>query len=227
MKKRIAVALVALVMIVGCVVGGTLAWLVDDTDAVVNTFTYGDINIDLWEHPINADGLTLNTSAAVVKSEDDFKMIPGGTIQKDPTVEVKPGSEACWIFVEVEESANFDDFMTYAIDGGWTLYGETTAGGIVTDNTTADKYVIYRAQTATIGATASVEHSVLSNDQVLVKGSVTKEMFNAFDDNKDGILSEEEKKDLPTLTFTACAVQSANITLAEAYTNASNAFNSK
>ena len=84
MKKKTLALVLALTLLVAGVVGGTLAWLTDQTAEVKNTFTVGDINI----------GLTETTA--------DYKMIPGNTIAKDPTVTVKANSEACWLFVKVE-----------------------------------------------------------------------------------------------------------------------------
>ena len=49
MKKKSLALVLALAMIVVCVVGGTLAWLTDKTAPVTNTFTYGDIGIELTE----------------------------------------------------------------------------------------------------------------------------------------------------------------------------------
>ena len=195
MKKKAIVAVVALVLVLCCAMGGTLAWLVAKTDPVVNTFTYGDINIDLSE----SDDL-------------DLKMIPGNSIKKDPVVTVKKGSEACWLFVEVKESENFDAFMTYAIAEGWTLYNTTTSGSnIQTNNTTADTYVIYREVAKT---TRDELFYVLAgkegyqNGYVTVNDTVTKKMFAA--------LTEATR---PTLTFTAYAVQSDNVTtVADAWT---------
>lgn len=186
MKKKAIVTVVALVLVLCCAMGGTLAWLVAKTDPVVNTFTYGDINIGLSE----SDDL-------------DLKMIPGNSIKKDPVVTVKKGSEACWLFVEVKESENFDDFMTYAIAEGWTLYNTTTSGSnIKTDNTADDTYVIYREVDAT---TADTDFAVLANNSVSVKETVTKDNLNALDAN--GV------SNYPTLTFTAYAVQrDSNIT---------------
>lgn len=103
MKKKSLALVLALAMIVVCVVGGTLAWLIDKTDPVTNTFTYGDINIKLAE--------TTGTS---------YKMIPGYTIAKDPKVTVLADSEDCYLFVKVEKSSNFDTFMTCTIATGWT-----------------------------------------------------------------------------------------------------------
>ena len=90
MKKKTLALVLALTLLVAGVVGGTLAWLTDQTAEVKNTFTVGDINI----------GLTETT--------------------KDPTVTVKANSEACWLFVKVTESENLDTFITYAIAEGWT-----------------------------------------------------------------------------------------------------------
>ena len=181
MKKKAIVAVVALVLVLCCAMGGTLAWLVDSTTEVKNTFTYGDINIGLSE----SDDL-------------DLKMIPGNSIKKDPVVTVKKGSEACWLFVEVKESENFDDFMTYAIAEGWTLYNTTTSGSnIKTDNTTDDTYVIYREVDATTAKTGT-SYQVLKGNTVTVLDSVEKSDMEAI---KNGTTAK------PTLTFTAYAVQ--------------------
>lgn len=178
MKKKAIVAVVALVLVLCCAMGGTLAWLVAKTDPVVNTFTYGDINIDLSE----SDDL-------------DLKMIPGNSIKKDPVVTVKKGSEACWLFVEVKESENFDDFMTYAIADGWTALDANTG-------------VYYREVTA---SDKDQEFNVLKDNTVTVKNTVTKQMLNALDKNEDGSDKTENEKTYPTLTFTAYAVQKDNV----------------
>ena len=208
MKKKITVAVVALALVLCFAIGGTLAWLKAETKSVVNTFTYGDINIGLSETTGN-----------------EYKMIPGNSIKKDPVVTVKEGSEACWLFVEVKESENFDAFMTYAIAEGWTLYNTATSGSnIKTDNTTADTYVIYREVVKT---TKDELFYVLAgkegyqNGYVTVNDEVTKDMLNALDKNADGTAKTEET--YPTLTFTAYAVQKDNLTLEQAYKQAFNA----
>lgn len=101
MKKKTLALVLALTLLVAGVVGGTLAWLTDRTAEVKNTFTVGDINIDLTE------------------TNRDYKMVPGNKLDKDPTVTVKANSEACWLFVKVTESENLDTFITYAIAEGW------------------------------------------------------------------------------------------------------------
>lgn len=109
MKKKIFIPIIALALVCCCVIGGTIAWLTDKTDAVTNTFTVGNISIVLTE----------STGTA-------YKIVPGCTIAKDPTATVKAGSEDCYLFVKVEKSANFDTFMTAAIADDWkVLSGET------------------------------------------------------------------------------------------------------
>lgn len=103
-SSRAFVVLLALVLILGVAAGSTVAWLVASTDSVVNTFTYGDINIDLSE-----------------TTGKNYKIIPGVDIAKDPKVTVKAGSEACWLFVKVEKEGNFvNGKVTYEIADGWT-----------------------------------------------------------------------------------------------------------
>ena len=102
MKKRTLIILVALVAVFGMAVGGTIAWLTDQTEPITNTFTVGNINIELKE------------------TATEFKMVPGVTIVKDPKITVKSGSEACYLFVKVEKSANLDDSSTIQ----WQLVGQ-------------------------------------------------------------------------------------------------------
>ena len=194
MKKKAIIAVVALVLVLCCAMGGTLAWLVDSTTEVKNTFTYGDINISLWEHKLNDDGLTLSTDVFTGAEQTGFKMIPGNKIKKDPTVTVKADSEASWLFVKIVESDNFDDFMTYGVASGWTQLTVDAEGNAITD-------LIYHREVA--ATTADTDFAVLANDSVSVKDTVTKDML------KDGVFVA------PTLSFTAYAVQrDANITTA-------------
>ena len=177
-KKGVSGKVFALVLaaalVLGAGIGGTLAWLTDKTDSITNTFTVGDINIELTETTGGTD--------------KQFKMVPGNQIEKDPKVTVKAGSEACWLFVKIEKSTNFDTFLTYSVAEGWTKFDG------VTDT------VYYREVDA---ATADTSFSVLANNQVSVKENVTKAQMNAL-----------MPATYPTLTFTAYAVQKDNVNTA-------------
>lgn len=111
-NRRIAMT-VALVLVVALAsIGGTIAWLTATTASVTNTFTVGNIDITLDE------------------TTTDYKMVPGNTIAKDPKVTVKAGSEACWLFVKIEESANLDNYISYDVAEGWTKLNTTPADTI-------------------------------------------------------------------------------------------------
>ena len=166
---RLLVMILALTLIVGGIVGGSVAWLTAQTDPVTNTFTVGDINITLAE-----------------SNNLDLKMVPGKTITKDPKVTVLKDSEACWLFVKVEKSANFDDFMTYTMVSEWQqLYV----------NSVAVPGVYYREVSAA-DAKTGVEYGIIADNHVSVKDTVTKADMNAL-----------TPATYPTLTFTANAVQ--------------------
>ena len=160
-------------LIVCATVAGTLAWLTDTTDPVVNTFTVGDINITLTE-----------------SKNLDLKMVPGQPIEKDPKVTVKAGSEACWLFVKVDKSVNFDGFMTFEMADGWIALSGYAG-------------VYYRNVDAT---NADTGFDVLKDKKVMVLETVTKTKLEGVK-KADGTPNENA----PTLTFTAYAVQKDGI----------------
>ena len=102
--KRITVAralllsLCAVLLVMGSV-WGTVAFL-KTSDSVKNTFTVGKVAITLDEAQVNEYGLRVEGAARV--KENTYKLIPGHTYTKDPTVHFAPGSEASWLFVKVE-----------------------------------------------------------------------------------------------------------------------------
>lgn len=210
--------IVAIAVVVTALIGGTVAWIMTETKPVVNTFTYGDINIDLDE-----------TDATWNDQEDqfekEFEMIPGNDLVKDPTVTVKADSEACWLFVKLDKAGgdvtladgtvcDFDSYLEYTMADGWTQLKDGQGNDIVG--------VFYR-EVAEIPAIADggqdLKLGVIADNKVKVKQTVTKEMFNALD-----VPGGENK--IPTLTITAYAVQKDNIdTALEAWTYADAEFN--
>lgn len=162
MKKKSLALLLAIALVVVGAVAGTVAWLTDKTPSVTNTFTTSDINIELKE------------------TKNNFQMIPGWNIEKDPKVTVKAGSEACYLFVKLEKSENFNQYMTYDMADGWEALPEAPG-------------VFYRKVAA---ATADTTFAVLKDNQVSVKGEVTKAQMNALTADT-----------YPTLTVTAYASQ--------------------
>lgn len=139
-SSRAFIALLALVLVIGCVAGGTVAWLVAKTDTVVNTFTYGNINITLAE--------TTGTN---------YKVIPGTVIEKDPKVTIKAGSEACYLFVKVEKVGTFTG-ISYEIADGWTELESGVYYRLV-DAVTADtSFEVIKGNEITVSETLTKEN---------------------------------------------------------------------
>ena len=128
--KRIAVLLLAVMLLIGCTIGGTLAWLSATTTEVTNTFTIGNITIDLKEHKLGTDGTLTNEEVV----ENSYKIVPGGKQPKDPFVTVEAGSEKCYVYVLVTNTVMVDEtivatpniesekWSVVKADGGKTLY---------------------------------------------------------------------------------------------------------
>ena len=194
MKKKIAL-LMAMVMLFGMTVAGTLAWLQAETDPVVNTFTVGNINITLDEADVDdtdEDGNVTERDKA-----NEYKMIPGQTYTKDPIVTVKADSEDCYLFVKVIELNNtLPDTTDKVIE--WTML-ET---GWTYDATND----VYHRNVA-LSDTDTPFH-LITGDTIKISESLTKDILEA-----NGFVA-------PTLTFKACAVQSANVGYSDAVSQA-------
>jgi len=199
-NTKVAALLLVLVLVLGVCVGGTVAWLIAIPDPAVNTFTYGDINIGLTETDTQLDDDdNPNTN--------EYKMMPGEEITKDPVITVKAESEEMWLFVKLDKSDNFDTFMEYTMEAGWAALDGVDG-------------VYYRHITAEEVADADQALHVIKDDMITVKQSVTKDMLNALDSGTTA--------NYPTLTVSAYAVQYSGFeaaTPAEANAAALNAWN--
>lgn len=191
--KKIVAALLAVVLLIGIGVGGTLAWLMDTTDPVVNTFSPAGINITLTE-TFNTD--TDNNSVADAWVNE---MVPGATYAKDPVVAVD-GTVTdvdVYLFVRFLEENNAATYLNYTsmltkAGSGWTLVPGTTD-------------VWYRE----VKVTDSVKSwNLLENNTISVNSTaVTKENMEAASTAK--------------LTYEAYAIQTLGFdTVAEAWTAA-------
>lgn len=114
---KIVVLMLAMMLVFGCAMGGTLAYLLDVSNEVTNTFTIGNVEITLAE--------TTGT---------DYKITPGATVDKDPTITVKHPSEKCYVYVLVDNTVALNgtvvatpnisttDWTSIATNGTKTLY---------------------------------------------------------------------------------------------------------
>ena len=162
-KKFIAIlsvfVMLALTMVVGCAVDGTVAWLVSESESSVSTFTLGDINIKLTEAEAESQPL---------------KIIPGVEIRRSLKVTVEPNSEACWLFVKVE-GTNWSHFP----DANGTAKVSYSVAGGTNDWKALDNYPgVYYREVSAENAKTGVEYDV--NCNVTVSQMLTKAEVNSI-----------------------------------------------
>lgn len=187
--KKVAAVMLAVVMLVGCSIGATLAYLKMKTAPIVNTFTSSDISITLTESPV--DGGSANANS--------YKMVPGDTITKDPVVTVEAGSEACWLFVKLDKSGNYGTYLN-----DYVMASVTTGEKQWKWQPVTDEAGVYYIKVSEADAKTGIAYQVLAGNSLSVKTSVTK---------ADMALIKSSGQ--PTLTITAYAVQQLGFGTAE------------
>ena len=90
-------------LLVSATVMGTLASLTANTGMVNNTFTVGKVEIDLTETKVDVYGKVDTTATSRVKT-NDYKLVANHLYTKDPRVEVKSGSENCYLFIKINNT---------------------------------------------------------------------------------------------------------------------------
>ena len=130
-RKVLIIALCA-VLLVSISVMGTMAYLTSQ-DSVKNTFTVGNVKITLDELDVDKDSNTEDNvqygegeNATIRDRANAYKLLPGQTYTKDPIIHVDADSEACYLFVKVENGikaieAAGDTVASQMLDKGWKL----------------------------------------------------------------------------------------------------------
>ena len=188
MKKKTLALLLALVLVFGAAVGGTIAYLTDKTASITNTFTVGDIG-----------DLTLTETTG-----DSYTIIPGANISKNPVVAYEPDTNndvAVYVFVKgtapdwtvatdnksySKKTISADPALSFTIDNSWTYL---TKDG--------NDYIYY----ASVNAATDFSASVISGNSITVSAD---------------IVDSEIETLAGTLTFAAYAIQQSGFDTAAA-----------
>lgn len=142
--KKVLLLTVAALLMVGGVIGGTVAYFTD-TEKVDNYFTVGDVDIS-----VNEEGAEENEDGSYTQTYED--VIPEAVYPKAPTMTVEAGSMESYVRMIVTvkfENAVEDEILGDKIDGiflgkndeKWILNGKSVAD----DNTS----VVYEYRYAT------------------------------------------------------------------------------
>lgn len=97
-KSKALLLTLCAVLLVAASVLGTMAYLTSSAE-VKNTFTVGKVEIKLDEAKVNADGIPVEGADRV--TANSYKLMPGTTYTKDPTVTVLKGSEDSYVRMKV------------------------------------------------------------------------------------------------------------------------------
>lgn len=186
-SKAILLVLCAVLLVVGSVMG-TMAYLTYKTNTVQNTFTVGNVNLGgtttgangetivqegLDEAKVDEYGVPDSSGARVLSNE--YKLIPGHTYTKDPTIHVGAESEACWLFVSVSNGIE-------AIEGGNTIAAQMEANGW--KQLAGDVYYYTdKVETTTVGK------DIVVFSEFTIKEDVTIDQLQAYKDAKVTVIA--------------------------------------
>lgn len=148
---KIAALIAAIVLVIGCTAGGTVAWLVSKPAPITNVFTVGNINATLTE------------------TKTAFKIVPGVDIDKDPVATVKANSEDCYLFMQLTEE-NWPAFteateagttrkVEYKIADGWTKLKDGVYYREVTKKDTDQPFDVLKDNKVTVSNTLTKENA--------------------------------------------------------------------
>lgn len=185
-SMKVVGLLLAICLLIGCVAGGTIAYLIAAPKTVTNTFVAGEIGeLSLTEEDgKNTTGIT------------NIKVIPGVDITKDPKVSFSGHNVDAYVFLKVEadgwnvnSDANYfsqyfldsEGYLEWYLAEGWEYYGEVENAQIYCRKVSANEKLD--------------NVSVIKDDKITVSSKITKENLKDYT--------------LPDLTFTAYAIQAS------------------
>lgn len=139
-KKKILLGIVALMLVCTLSVAGTLAYLTsqaNDGEGVTNTFVAaggGELveTFELKEHALNqnADGTYTLDNAKFATEGNEYQVLPGIELPKDPTVMITGKTEApAYLYIEIVGTLD-EAIFEWSVDANWTkLDGVTGPNG--------------------------------------------------------------------------------------------------
>ena len=176
-KSKALLLTLCAVLLVAASMLGTMAYLTS-TASVENTFTVGSVAITLDETDVDNSTADANRDQA-----NSYKLMPGHTYTKDPTIHVAAASEDCYLFVKVANEIT-------AIEGETTVAAQMTAKGWVAVDGVTGVYVYTQSNAPAVVAGGS---NVTVFDNFTISGTVDNATLATYN-NK-------------TITVTAYAIQ--------------------
>lgn len=191
--KKAALLLCSAVLLVCISIGATVAYLTSK-DTVVNTFTVGNVAITMDETKVDENGTPIQGVDPV--QANTYKLMPGHTYTKDPTIHVSDTSEEAYLGVKVvfENSAEADEKLSLNmlsifsgfIAENWTIQEKTQEDNDV-------YYLLTRKNTVTKNDNIKLFDYVvitdeMTNEQIAYLNNIRMEI-TAYAVQKDGFSS--------------------------------------
>lgn len=182
MKTRTKALLLAMcaVLLVVTTVMATLAFLTSQTEVVKNTFTVGNVKITLDEAKVDEYGVEVAGADRVLTNE--YKLMPGHTYVKDPTVHVAADSENSYIrmlvtitdladvkaVLGVDATTNY--FLPQYFVEGWDASKWVSTKVVVEENNTATYEFRYYTTVSTVDAAAKDLEALFTH--IVIPGTI-------------------------------------------------------
>lgn len=206
-KKKVAL-LMALVLVLGASIGGTLAWLQTKTATVTNTFVVGDIGtLTLTETDKSNISVTEGSDPA---KHTDFVVVPGVKITKDPAVTYianettgdKDNDVPVYVFVKIAPASK-----NWAVTGNTSYAYNIPATGDVAKCDNALTFTVDTATWTPLSGEEGVFYKEMAADQDLSdKAVITGDTINVSTE-----ITKEQLRSLTAadmdLVFSAYAIQ--------------------
>lgn len=213
MKKKILAVSLIVSLVAIAALGATLAYFTD-TSTVDNTFTLGNIDIELEEIVANVGG----QAQTITEEQEGFAyntLVPGDSVRKEPYIKNVGNNDAYVMMVlELSDFADFDaaKIGKFAIDG--VNFGGDLTGTTLPGNT---KWYLVEDETATEGE-KTVYRAYLIYGSVLPDGADSKTVapFTGLTLGTDFTSDDREGLDGFEIGIKAYAIQAENLTVQNA-----------
>ena len=127
-KTRSILTVCLALALVASAVLGTIAYMTAQ-DSKTNTFTVGSFN-----KPTDPDHPDQTLDSYLIEKNwvENSKLVPGGSVAKDPKVGIGAGSEDAYIYVYVDNKTLTDankKLVTFTLNEGWTAVADHAVAG--------------------------------------------------------------------------------------------------
>ena len=207
MKNKLlkgAIIVSAAILLVVATVLGTLAYMTSSS-AVSNTFTVGNVGIQMFETPVGADGKKV-PGAGLTSDGNSYHLQHGVRYDKDPTIIIDSTSDKSYLFVKVRNDlrkveANHGEDADDGVSGNYkTMFEQVTENGWIFIGRTSNANIyVYEHYIGKGGVTANVpifSEFMIGKHADLSHSGAAKVTLSGFAIQANGFMPETESTDV-------------------------------